>query len=71
MRILALPRRAEVIALGGIDAARLPVCRALGFDGVAVLGSVWQAADPLKAFSELQTLAGRTRSHSSLAGFFS
>lgn len=50
---LALPRRAEVIALGGIDAARIPTCRDLGFDGVAVLGAVWQAADPVVAFQEL------------------
>lgn len=56
--VLALPRRAEVIALGGIDAARLPACRALGFDGVAVLGAIWQAADPLAAFSALQAQAG-------------
>ena len=52
---LALPRRAEVIALGGIDASRVTTCRELGFDGVAVLGAVWQASDPLQAFNELQT----------------
>ncbi len=52
--VLALPRRAEAIALGGIDASRLPACRDLGFDGVAVLGAIWQAADPLRAFDELQ-----------------
>jgi thiamine-phosphate pyrophosphorylase len=52
--VLARPRRAEVIALGGIDRARLPACRDLGFDGVAVLGAVWQAADPVHAFCELQ-----------------
>ncbi|MDF3058274.1 MAG: hypothetical protein K0R17_2489 [Rariglobus sp.] len=51
---LALPRRAEVIALGGIDASRIPACRDLGFDGVAVLGAIWQAADPVRAFNELQ-----------------
>ncbi|MBW8781038.1 MAG: thiamine phosphate synthase [Verrucomicrobia bacterium] len=51
---LALPRRAEVIALGGIDASRLPACRDFGFDGVAVLGAIWQAADPVRAFNELQ-----------------
>ena len=50
---LALPRRAEVIALGGIDASRIAACRELGFDGVAVLGAIWQAADPLRAFNEL------------------
>jgi len=53
--VLALPRRAEVIALGGIDASRIPACRELGFDGVTVLGAIWQATDPVNAFSELQT----------------
>lgn len=52
--LLALPRRAEVFALGGIDASRLVACRDLGFDGVAVLGAVWLAADPLRAFQEIQ-----------------
>ena len=52
--VLALPRRAEVIALGGINPSRVPACRELGFDGVAVLGAVWQAADPVRAFHELQ-----------------
>ncbi len=52
---LVLPRRAEVIALGGIDASRIAACRELGFDGVAVLGAIWQAADPLNALNELQS----------------
>ncbi len=52
--ILALPRRAEVIALGGIDASRVAECRELGFDGVAVLGAIWQVADPVRAFHELK-----------------
>jgi thiamine-phosphate pyrophosphorylase len=52
--LLALPRRAEVIALGGIDASRIQACRELGFDGVAVLGAIWQSSDPLCAFTELQ-----------------
>ena len=52
--ILAGPRRTEAIALGGIDRSRLPACRSLGFDGVAVLGAVWHAADPIRAFTELQ-----------------
>ena len=53
--VLALPHRAEVIALGGIDASRISACGDLGFDGVAVLGAIWQAADPVSAFGELQT----------------
>ena len=51
---LALPRRAEVIALGGIDVSRISACCDLGFDGVAVLGAIWQATDPVRAFAELQ-----------------
>lgn len=47
-------RRTAVLALGGITAERLPTLRALGFDGAAVLGAVWQAADPVAAFSELR-----------------
>ena len=56
--VLALPRRAEVIALGGIDASRIPACRELGFDGVAVLGAVWQASDPVAAFSMIRAVCG-------------
>jgi thiamine-phosphate pyrophosphorylase len=52
--VLALPRRAEVIALGGIDASRIAASCELGFDGVAVLGAVWLATDPLGAFNEIQ-----------------
>lgn len=47
-------RRTPVLALGGVTAARMPEVRALGFDGAAVLGTVWQAADPVRAFVELQ-----------------
>jgi thiamine-phosphate pyrophosphorylase len=47
-------RRTAVLALGGVTAVRLPQIRALGFDGVAVLGAVWQADDPVAAFCEIQ-----------------
>ena len=46
-------RRTEVIALGGVNAARLEHCRALHFDGAAVLGAVWLQPDPVAAFTEL------------------
>lgn len=51
--VLAPSRRAEVIALGGIDASRLADCRALGFDGAAALGAVWLSPDPVAAFTDL------------------
>jgi thiamine-phosphate pyrophosphorylase len=47
-------RQAEVIALGGITPANAAYCAELGFDGVAVLGALWQAAEPLKVFDQLQ-----------------
>ncbi len=65
--VLTLPRRTEVIALGGIDASRIVSCRDLGFDGVAVLGAIWQAADPVTAFSELQAVVNH-RGHGEHGG---
>jgi thiamine-phosphate pyrophosphorylase len=47
-------RRTAVLALGGITAETAPRALALGFDGVAVLGAIWQAADPARAFVEIQ-----------------
>ena len=46
--------RTDVFALGGVTAEAVPRCRALGFDGVAVVGAVWHSADPLGAFRHLQ-----------------
>lgn len=43
-------RRTTVLALGGISAETAPRALALGFDGIAVLGAVWHAADPLAAY---------------------
>ena len=39
-----------VYALGGITAQTAPQARALGFDGVAFLGEVWGAENPVRAF---------------------
>jgi thiamine-phosphate pyrophosphorylase len=48
-------RRTSVFALGGITAENAPQALVLGFDGVAALGTIWQAADPVRAFCELQS----------------
>lgn len=53
----AAERRTTVIALGGVTAENIPRCRELGFNGVAVLGAVWHAADPVAAFRQLQAAA--------------
>ncbi len=47
-------RRTAVFALGGITRHTAPVALALGFDGVAVLGAVWQADEPVRAYVELK-----------------
>lgn len=51
-------RRTSVIALGGVTAAHVDRMRTLGFDGVAVLGAVWAAEDPLEAFRQLRSACG-------------
>ena len=50
----ASERRTRVLAIGGITTETAPRALALGFDGVAALGSIWRAADPVGAFSALQ-----------------
>jgi thiamine-phosphate pyrophosphorylase len=49
-----IERRTSVLAVGGITIDTSLRALALGFDGVAVLGAIWQAADPAREFAELQ-----------------
>jgi thiamine-phosphate pyrophosphorylase len=51
----ASERRTSVLALGGITAETAPRALALGFDGVAALGAIWLADDPVRAFEELRS----------------
>jgi thiamine-phosphate pyrophosphorylase len=52
-------RRTRVFALGGVTIDRIHTCCELGFDGVAVLGAVWQAPDPIAAFESLREACER------------
>jgi thiamine-phosphate pyrophosphorylase len=52
-------RRTQVIAVGGVTAPRLERCAELGFDGAAVLGTVWAAADPVAAWTEVAAAAAK------------
>jgi len=45
---------ASIIALGGVEPANIEIVKQSGFSGAAVIGSVWNAADPVKAFDALQ-----------------
>jgi len=47
-------RRTTVIALGGVTPENCACCAELGFDGVAVLGALWQSAAPLDVFHQLK-----------------
>jgi len=49
--------RLAVYALGGIDAERLAAVNAMGFSGAAILGAVWNAADPIGAWDALRDLS--------------
>jgi len=44
----------NIIALGGIDENNIIEAKKLGYGGVAVLGSIWNAENPLKSFLRLQ-----------------
>lgn len=45
--------KAEIFAFGGVRAEGLRKCREAGFSGVVVVGAVWDARDPVKAFKNL------------------
>lgn len=45
-------RRTKVFAIGGITAENAGRALDFGFDGVAILGAVWSAKDPIRAFRE-------------------
>lgn len=49
----------EVLAVGGVTAARIPSCRRLGFDGVALMGAVWSAREPAAVFRDVVDAASR------------
>ncbi len=48
------PLAIKIFALGGINPQNLKIASSNGFSGAAVIGSVWNETDPLKAFTALQ-----------------
>jgi len=46
----------KVFALGGINGARLPEVRDMGFGGAAILGDLWQAPSPEQKFKQIAQL---------------
>ncbi len=45
----------KAIALGGIDSSRFTEVRQLGFQHIAVLGTIWESNDPEKSLSDIIT----------------
>ena len=48
-----LGKKTSVLALGGIDADSISLVKKAGFDGAAILGGVWNYADPLQAWRNI------------------
>ncbi|MDR2844471.1 MAG: thiamine phosphate synthase, partial [Puniceicoccales bacterium] len=42
-----------LLALGGLTTENIARARAIGFDGFAVVGAVWEAQEPVEAFKKL------------------
>lgn len=53
----SIPNKNNLMALGGIDASTLKTALEMGFAGAGVLGSVWNARNPVKYLQDLITLS--------------
>lgn len=47
-------KQTKLIGLGGIHSANVHEAMDMGFDGLAVLGSVWESEEPVKAYQKIQ-----------------
>lgn len=47
----------KMFALGGIDESNIPHAVALGFQGIALLGAIWNSPDPVKKFVQVAQIA--------------
>jgi thiamine-phosphate pyrophosphorylase len=45
----------KVIALGGIDVGNISILREVGFDGIALLGAIWNSEDPDNKFKLIKS----------------
>ncbi|WP_394747457.1 thiamine phosphate synthase [Spongiimicrobium salis] len=44
----------KIIGMGGVTADNIPKFKALGFQGVGVLGGIWKSATPIADFKQMQ-----------------
>jgi thiamine-phosphate pyrophosphorylase len=43
----------SIVALGGVSAAGIPALQQNGFDGAALLGAIWESADPIASYEAI------------------
>lgn len=46
--------KTKIIALGGINKDSISAVKKMGFNGVALLGSIWQSEKPVEAFNQIK-----------------
>ncbi len=49
-----IKRKSLLIALGGITQQHIPVVKQYQFDGIALLGAIWNQPNPLQSFLSMQ-----------------
>lgn len=47
-------RNEKIIALGGIDEDKIDAVKNLGFQGIALLGAIWQSENPVEKFKRIK-----------------
>lgn len=47
-------RSENIIALGGIDEDKIEIIKDLGFQGIALLGSIWHSEYPVEKFKQIK-----------------
>ena len=52
-QFLSRSHKTDFIALGGITPENIPFCKELGFNGVALIGSVWEHANPVEQWKRI------------------
>lgn len=52
--ILGEQTQTKIIALGGITNDLIPTVKKMGFNGIALLGSIWQSEKPVEEFNQIK-----------------
>lgn len=52
-QFLSRPHRTDFIALGGITIDNIQQCKAMGFKGVAMIGTIWENQNPVEHWKKI------------------